>query len=212
MPTQADDRTVKGSSGHRVKWAAVASPAVVLAFGVPVWGQARTTPGERVEQGIGDVGPLSVSSRVAPVDLRHPLGFDAVYRLSEARVFGRSGDQGGLLARVSGAVWAVFPRSVYAPTPQGMVVPVPPGTVFHIGGIPEVIQAERPRSLLGADLGSAVLGRVDLGARRTAAAPAALDSHEQGPATIFASEAFRRARLEEILGVAWGVTGAGRSP
>lgn len=209
MPPWADEDTVKGSARHLAAPGAWLAGTAVLSLVQPLSAQPRTTPGERVEQGIGDVGPSSIGTRVAPADLRHPLGFDAVYRLGEARVFGH-GEQ-GLLARVSGATWAVFPRSVYASTPGGLVAPIPPGTVFHIGGIPEAVGTERPRSMLGADLSPQSLTRLDLGAAWSAPARAALDAVPAGPSSIFASEAFRRSRMEEILAGACGVTGDTRS-
>lgn len=88
---------------------------------------------ERVEAGFSDVSSLSEPRRVLPVDLREPVGFDAVYRLTR---HGPAGDVQSF-ARANGGITAVFPRSVYVPTRAGWSADIPPGTVFYIGEIPD---------------------------------------------------------------------------
>jgi hypothetical protein len=104
--------------------------AVTMAAGAGfLQAQERLTPVpdselSEVEQAVGDLGPLSASLRDLQPDLRHPVGFDAVYRVP-----GRE----DLLMRVSGGLYAVFPRSVYAQTQQGQIPLIPYGTTFFIG-------------------------------------------------------------------------------
>ena len=81
-------------------------------------------PIERLDAGVSDVGPLSLSLRDMQVDLRHPTGFDRVYRAP-----GRD----DLFMRVYGGLYAVFPRSLYAPTSMGDLALIPDGTTFYIG-------------------------------------------------------------------------------
>jgi hypothetical protein len=164
----------------------------------------RAVPLERVEQGIGDLDPLRTGRRVGPVDLRQPLGFDAVYRLGEADAF-RPDERP--LVRMSGALTAVFPRSVYAETPSGLVPRLPPGTVFHIGPLPPPGQdAIRPRAGLArpADLSSRAVRpseapgtRVESGIQ-VGPGPEP-DGDREEVRTIFGSEAYRCSRLAELL-------------
>lgn len=87
----------------------------------------------RVEQGVADAGPLSISLRDLSGDLRTPDAFRDVYRLPNS-----VGRRGGQFARVSGngGIIAVYPRGAYTPTSNGLRADVPPGTIFYIGGIP----------------------------------------------------------------------------
>lgn len=73
-----------------------------------------------LDQGIEDVGPLSTSLRIVEPGLDPFNGFRRVFVVP-----GRP----GLLMRVEGALYAVFPRSFYA----GTGAQIPMGTVFHIG-------------------------------------------------------------------------------
>lgn len=73
-----------------------------------------------LEQGIDDVSALGVSLRLLESGILMPTGFSEVYPVP-----GRP----GWFMRVSGGVYAVFPKSVY--TQQGAMVP--DGAVFHIG-------------------------------------------------------------------------------
>jgi len=89
---------------------------------------------EKVQQGVGDVGPLGVDMRLQPLDLRLPVGFDAVYRGRTTDAFGAESDY---FVRRHGAVSAVFPRSIYTEVGEGVrSADVPPGTVYYIGDLP----------------------------------------------------------------------------
>jgi hypothetical protein len=96
----------------------------------------------RLEQTVGDVDPLGISLRQLSTDLRQPTGFRDVFRINgsamQARRYGFSATGGGtdLLARMDGAVTAVFPQSVYVATRGGAMPLVPPGTIFFIGALP----------------------------------------------------------------------------
>lgn len=84
---------------------------------------------QAIDQGVADTGPLSVSERLMPKDLRVPSAFERVYRLS--------GKHSGQYARISGAITAVFPRSQYVLTDEGEVPVIPAGTIFYVGGLPQ---------------------------------------------------------------------------
>lgn len=116
----------------------------ILAFADPAAGSSASagTPRQNipqpVEQGVGDVNPLSQSQRVLPVDLFVPTRFEKVYRLEDvirrgdaAAAPGNSSRPTGFV-RFSGGVAAVFPFSTYEPTPRGKVATIPAGTVFHL--------------------------------------------------------------------------------
>lgn len=81
---------------------------------------------ERVDAGTGDVGPLSESLRVLPLDLRVSDGFENVYRVT-----GPDGQE--RFMRREGALTAVFPRSDYVMTEFGPYAVIPAGTWFMIG-------------------------------------------------------------------------------
>lgn len=84
-----------------------------------------------VRQGYDDVGPLSRSFSQPAADLRTPMDFDRVYRVSTGvDIFGRPRE---MYARAAGGLTAVFPQSSYVPTRGGMTPEVPPGTVWIIG-------------------------------------------------------------------------------
>lgn len=101
---------------------------------------ALTTPRQNipnpVEQGVGDVNPLSQSQRVLPVDLFVPTRFEKVYKLQDVIRRGdgmqsSTANQSGFV-RFSGGVAAVFPFSTYEPTARGNVATIPAGTIFHL--------------------------------------------------------------------------------
>ncbi|MCC6676233.1 MAG: hypothetical protein IT436_03735 [Phycisphaerales bacterium] len=180
-----------------------------------------------VEQGVGDVNPLQVSSRMVPLDLRRPTGWDRVYRLSGDPK--RNGGR-GLFARFDGGIAAVFPWSTYEPTERGFTPAVPAGTTYYIGDLPDSLtsagdeggggsgeaevdrsfnfvdrsarpgQPERPR--MHAETGIETSARE--GIRRGAVVDPAVDpgvTAGSGP-TIWTSESYRRERLEALLGAA----------
>lgn len=76
--------------------------------------------GRPIDAGVDGVGPLARSLRVRPLDLRKSAAFGDVYNFGQ-----------GTLVASSGALHAVFPRSVYVTGRE-----VPPGTVFYIGSTP----------------------------------------------------------------------------
>ena len=102
----------------------------LLALGA-VCGTATTTgqvdPMETmvpVEASIADTGALSVSLRRVESGLRQPVGFEQVYPVP---------GQEGLLMRVDGGLYAVFPRSVYVHDRSGVRPVIPNNTMFYIG-------------------------------------------------------------------------------
>lgn len=90
-------------------------------------------PLKRVEQGAADVNPLRVSNRHLQQNLRVPSDFSEVYEIDPS---GGANPNAKRFVRRSGAVYAVFPRSIYRLTDQGLSIPVPPGTIYYIGGLP----------------------------------------------------------------------------
>ncbi|MEM0984355.1 MAG: hypothetical protein AAGI17_10440 [Planctomycetota bacterium] len=79
-----------------------------------------------IEQGVGDIGPLSESQRVIPRPLNIAGNFDQAFEIDT-----QTGDR--FIIRRSGAITALFPDSVYIPTPFGSLPAIPAGTVFVIG-------------------------------------------------------------------------------
>jgi hypothetical protein len=118
---------------------------------------ARPRVGLRsVEAGVGDVGPLSTSTRELRVDLRQPANFDRVYALPTRN--GVGGRTPGGFVRFDSGIAAVFPRSEYTPTPWGPVADIPAGTTFYIGRLPDSMlqagaQARSTPSVLRIDHG-----------------------------------------------------------
>jgi hypothetical protein len=88
-----------------------------------------------LDSGVSDRGPLSTSLRESRIDFRKPLGFERVYDLP--------GDDDRLL-RVSGALYATFPRSYYSRTKRGTMPVIPNDTVFHIGPPLELLDDSPP--------------------------------------------------------------------
>jgi hypothetical protein len=157
---------------------------------------AQTQPRlDRVTPGVGDIGPSSVDTRIAPPDLRQPVGFEGVYRVGTPT-------PGALdarpLVRISGATLALFPRSAYMVTRDGPLPQIPAGTVFYLGHLPEEFTRPpppTPPSMLALPLGSHAL-ELNLSADlpRADGAPA-----ERGPTSMFSDEGFRRGRVAELL-------------
>lgn len=185
--------------------------AAALARGVPCV-RAQTAPLRPVDPMVADTGPLSVSARRLPADLRVPTGFDQVYRVP-------GGGGGDLFARMNGGITAVFPRSTYAPAGSGgALVEIPPGTVFYIGGLPSRFAPAPPRAAQASR-------RVDLSAlrparpfvprgRRDHAAKGADEDHTPDLGTVrdpgvFDDETFRARRIADLLDVA---AQAGQAP
>lgn len=178
-----------------------------------------------VDPGVGDLGPLGVSTRSLPVDLRSPSGFDRVYRVpGSTRGVGAftTTPAGERLARVDGGITAVFDRSEYIQTKKGIRPVFPANTVFYIGDSPllNLPDSGRPRdrsvnavsyasdtlasSLAAAPPRSAALAadfRVHPGDEalyQESARP--LKADEPAPAAnVFTDEQFRRARIRTLL-------------
>lgn len=174
---------------------------VVAGVSAGAWGQQRTAPPQRVEQGVGDVGPLSADLRVLPNDLRQPTGFDQVFRLPPSR-----GNPNGMFARYSGGLVATFPRGAYFNTVGGQIAEVPAGTVFSIGGLPSALTRplKAPMANLAPNYVSTLatpamaVTRVDTQvstlAPGTRTGPVA-----EAPVSIWTSEPYRQRRVAELL-------------
>jgi hypothetical protein len=105
--------------------AALGQPETVTVGGV------KWRPTEPI---IGDNGPLSVSQRALPVDMRVGSGFDRLYKMdAKLKLFGGQAESDYYM-RMSGGVTAVFPRSSYVQTREGLAAEIPAGTVFSLGG------------------------------------------------------------------------------
>lgn len=157
-----------------------------------------------VEEGIGDVDSLAADLRVQPRDLRTPLGFERVYRVP-----GRD----DLYMRVSGGLYAVFPRSEYVPGPGGMWPVIPAGTRFYPGGLPpELLGAPAPEARGGTDgperislavqsLAKPLERAGDLEARRDFMLGDKVGVPDASR-SIWADEAYRASRVDSIIGAA----------
>lgn len=197
--------------------ALVALVPVSMATGQPGPGTqppARGSPSQPrpVEQGVGDLNPLQISNRLEPLDLRRPTGWERVYRLNG--VPGRDGGR-GLFARFDGGIAAVFPWSSYESTRRGAVATVPAGTKYYIGVLPESLTeakpAEEPEASFNYLDRSARAGQPERPvqfietAQQNSARPALRTGGTVEPSappagpSIWTSEAYRRARLEELL-------------
>ncbi|VAX40719.1 hypothetical protein MNBD_PLANCTO03-471 [hydrothermal vent metagenome] len=166
-----------------------------------------------VEPGFEDVNDQVLNMRLQLVDMRTPIGFEKVYEIVGSD---------GLFARRSGAVTAVFDRSIYA----GNAMPlIPAGTVFYLGSLP--VDLGQPGVLSPDRLGHRprVTGeRADTPLANTAAeAQVALrpqarrldlrvqpgESTSHPPmvnprATIWSSESYRQRRVGELIrAAAW---------
>jgi hypothetical protein len=101
--------------------------ATMLALALPSAAQTVVSDAvelERVDQSIEDADALSTSLRELRTDLRQPVGFEDVFRIS--------GNE-DVLIRVGGGMFAVFPRSVYVNARFGPIALIPGGTVFYMG-------------------------------------------------------------------------------
>ena len=178
-----------------------------------------------VEPGVADLNPLSASSRFLPIDLRQPTGFERVFRVpGSSRGVGTLAptDSNDRLARVSGAITAVFPRSDYFETKKGIRPGIPVNTIFYIGDSPLFAgpRYDAPRDLAanaaptGVSLqlptflsgpASAAAQHADLRVRPTDGPSFREDAQPLRPdapapiANIFCNEQFRRARVRALL-------------
>lgn len=140
---------------------------------------------QRVEAGRADTGPLAISTRELPEDLRVPTGFEHVYQAS--------GDSESLM-RISGALVAEFPRSQYDLTRWGAVPVVPAGTVFHIGMPSDWAWG-------GAELNRPVVSAFNAIDRRVPPTPAPMPEEPDRAIdrSIWQSEVYRTIRVRELL-------------
>lgn len=164
----------------------VFSMLMVGAICGPAIGQPLGAAGlQRVDAGRADTGPLAISTRDLPEDLRVPTGFEHVYQTSR--------DSESLM-RISGALVAEFPRSQYDMTRGGPVPVVPAGTVFRIGLASEWAWG-------GAELHRPVTPAFNVIDRRmpATAAPIAEDPDRPVDRSIWQSEVYRSIRVRELL-------------
>jgi hypothetical protein len=147
----------------------------------------------RVEEGVADVGPLSMSQRLVPVDLRTPTGFQGVYQFQRAVPFGKAET---MYARASGGLWATFPRSVYVAAPGGLAPEIPAGTVFMIGRPPEYAAPRRGPSGLPTAVDMSVQWQVEPPRPGPPVVRAAAPSE---PLTIWNSDRLRQQRLGRLM-------------
>jgi hypothetical protein len=109
--------------------------ALALLAADPAGAAGDLPPLEPVEAGVEDVDPISASLRDLRIDIREPAAFDRPYRVP-----GRA----DLFMRISGALHAIFPRSIYASNDGNTVAMIPAGTVFHIGMPDEALLPPAP--------------------------------------------------------------------
>jgi hypothetical protein len=196
----------------------IAAAAISLTVACAAHAQYNPNLVQPVEPGVGDIGPLGISTRLLPLDLRQPMGFERVFRVpGSSRGVGTLPSGEERFARVSGAVTAVFPRSDYVETKDGTRPAIPDGTIFYIGTPPISISPESAtpsanapiyhasnRVMTASDAGVRV-GPVDLRVQslddtgyRELARTVRSDDPEP-PRNIFTNEQFRRARLRQLL-------------
>lgn len=158
--------------------------------------QGRFRP---VDPGRQDTGPMAESLRLLPFDLRHPTGFDQVYRVP---------GQEGMFMRMDGGLTAIFPKGVYSQTPFGDLPEVPPGTVFHIGTPPGTPWSAPGLGLDLDDPGRALPNRIDTRIRLTGGHPTelrlrrTLDNGDDGRSpsfTMWNNERVRQDRVGHLI-------------
>lgn len=166
-------------------------------------------PGARpVEQGVGDVGPLSTGSRILPRDLRLPRGFDRVYEIPRTNALGITEQT---LIRIDGAVTAVFPQSVYKTIGPGVsIAEIPPGTIFYVGDLPPGFgppQPVRRPNVLSIDLSTDLSARAPADPSETRTAEGLPATITADPPSLWTHEEFRRQRLDQMLRGAYATPG-----
>ena len=182
----------------------------MLAASAPALGQLLPAqqPAKRVEQGLGDLGPTTMSLRDLQLDLRAPTGFESVYEVDRANPYGAPGERSTpMFMRMSGGVAAVFPRSVYLQGKGGLLPQIPPDTVFYIGGLPKTFstgahKAALPRAGNWMDLSVNTAVREE-GADEAGTPPAPSVEHALTPQpSMFDDEEFRKYRVARLLDAA----------
>lgn len=192
---------------------------------------------ERVDQTVSDINPLRFSLYSLGTDLRAPTGFEAVFRIpNPASTLYRptSGSTAGggadeRLARISGALTAVFPRSDYFVKEEtGLQAKVPADTVYYIGRLPAPAAAPISEAARAVPESALTISRNDEGgddrvraigiaqaapnstfgaedgtnARITHAREAVFSSTQPGrrvPSSIVNDDAYRSRRLSQLL-------------
>lgn len=98
-----------------------------------------------VEAGRDDISPILTSLRTPTTDLRTPVDFEKVYRVtSDTRLLGRSGGRREeLYARVNNGLIAIFPKSSY--DGLGGRATVPADTVWMLADTRVDVASETPR-------------------------------------------------------------------
>lgn len=137
---------------------------------------------EAVDQGSADVGPLSESLRLVPIDMRASDSFERVFRLE-----GVDGAQ-DQFARRSGAITAVFSQSVYLPSQFGGGVAIPAGTVFYIGDPPDWMRQRYNLGTLDASEPADFFGRSQSTRIETGLSTGAIDTSAPTPQIVRSAE------------------------
>lgn len=121
---------------------------VALGWGGPAGDARAEQPGlRRIHQLVADLDPLSVSLLNLEPDLRQDVGFQHLY------VEDANPDR---FVRISGAMYAVSPRTDYYQTRDEIYAVVSPGTVFYIGEPPELAAATAPATREGRGVSESV--------------------------------------------------------
>lgn len=167
-----------------------------------------------VDQGLADVGPLGLSLRRLQLDFRRPTGFDRVFQFS-GPVAGAAqtpaSSNTGSLARVSGALTAVFPRSTYVTSREGQTfAAIPAGTRFLIGDPGRTLATETPApaspspapTAANTAMNSSATARVDRVADRSATAaapPSGTADRKRSTPSIVDDDGLRVRRVKSLL-------------
>jgi hypothetical protein len=169
-----------------------------------------------VEAGRDDTSPLLTSLRAAATDLRTPVDFEKVYRVtSDTRLLGRVGDRReALYARVNNGLVAIFPKSSYDGV--GGSATVPADTVWmlretRVDPAAESNLQARPlahgpitagATLLDRRMNQRSLERSLTPAPIEPAPPPRSDAVDASIPCVFDSEEARRTRVARLLDVA----------
>lgn len=156
-----------------------------------------------VQEGFEDVSPLAASSRLEPIDLRRPTGFEQVYEITTP-----TGEKA--FVRIDNGLVAIFDRSDYlAGTNQAFI---PPNTRFHIGThdltsrTDPTIETTTASGRIDRRVSRRVSNRAG-GPQTPALAPQEASEPEArtpvtgvpGPPSIVTNEIYRRIRLTQLL-------------
>ena len=119
MCVSTPKRLSRHGLGHRCVLAAIAAAGLTGLASAQV---IRLAP---VEAGRDDTSPILTSLRSPATDLRTPVDFEKVYRVtSDTRLLGRAGGRReALYARVNNGLVAIFPKSSYDGVGNSATVP-----------------------------------------------------------------------------------------